>query len=44
MYSNYRILNPDISSEKLVKYMHGKINQRLLLQYASYSENLLKGK
>jgi hypothetical protein len=44
MYSNYRILNPDISTEKLVKHMHQKINQRLLLQYASYSELLLKGK
>ena len=44
MYSNYRILNPKISSEKLIRYMHQKINKRLLLQYASYSELLLKGK
>ena len=44
MYSNYRILNPKLSSEELIRYMHAKINQRLLLQYASYSELLLKGK
>lgn len=42
MYTHYRILNPNVSIDKLIGYMDKKINTNLLLRYASYSEHLLK--
>lgn len=44
LYTHYRILNPNVSIDKLIRYMDQKIDTKLLLQYAQYSENLLKGK
>ena len=42
LYTHYRILNPNVSIDKLIGYMDKKINTNLLLRYASYSEHLLK--
>jgi hypothetical protein len=44
LYTHYRILNPTIDIDKLIKYMDQKITTTLLLKYADYSENLLKDK
>ena len=44
LYTHYRILNPTISIDKLIRYMDQKIKTNLLLKYASYSEQLLKNK
>lgn len=44
LYTHYRILNPNISIDRLIQYMDKKIKTNLLLKYASYSEHLLKNK
>ena len=44
LYAHYRILNPDVPLDKLIEYMEARVNTRYLLRYASYIEEVLKGK
>lgn len=42
LYAEYRILNPNITSENLAKYIDKKITTKLLLKYSAKVENTLK--
>lgn len=42
LYAEYRILNPDVTSEHLAKYIDKKITTKLLLKYSAKVENTLK--
>lgn len=44
LYLHYRILNPSISQQTLVRYLDKTITETKLLQYARYVEDTLKGK
>jgi hypothetical protein len=44
LYVHYRILNPNISLKKLIKYMDSKIKKRFLSKYTRYIEDTVKGK
>ena len=44
LYAHYRILNPNVPLDKLMEYMQARVNTRYLLRYASYIEEVLKGK
>ena len=42
LYAEYRLLNPDVTSENLAKYIDKKITTKLLLKYSAKVENSLK--
>jgi hypothetical protein len=44
LYLHYRILNPDLNPEKLVKYLDKTFTLKKLLRYTRYVEDILKGK
>jgi len=44
LFIHYRILNPNIQLEKLIKYISKHITTRKLLQYAKYIEDNIKNK
>lgn len=44
LYAEYRILNPNVTSENLAKYIDKKITTKLLLKYSAKVEETLKNK
>jgi len=42
LYAHYRFLNPDLPLGELIRYIHNKINARLILRYAKHIETLVK--
>jgi hypothetical protein len=42
LFVHYRILNPDISLNYLMKYLAKKITSKKILQYAKFIEEILK--
>ena len=44
LFIHYRILNPDIQLERLIKYISKRITTNKLLQYAKYIEDNIKNK
>ena len=42
LYAEYRILNPNVTSQNLAKYIDKKITTKLLLKYSSKVEDTLK--
>jgi hypothetical protein len=44
LFAHYRLLNPDVKPDTLIKYLSKKINTVKLLQYAKYVEESIKHK
>ena len=44
LFVHYRLLNPDIKIESLIRYISDKINTKKLLKYAKYVEMNIKNK
>ena len=44
LYLHYRILNPDVSQKRLIKYLDRRITRNFILRYMKYIEDILKGK
>lgn len=44
LFTHYRLLNPDVKIDTLIKYLSKKINTIKLLQYAKYVEESIKHK
>jgi len=44
LYVHYRILNPDVSLKRLIKYLDKKVTKGFLSRYTRYIEDILKNK
>jgi len=44
MYLHYRLLNPDITQKRLIRYLDKKVTRNFILRYMKYIEDILKGK